>query len=1460
MKKKVLSIVLAVCLLLSLVPMPAMATESTGTAHTHNDKTFTAVSDEAGLTDAAQNGGSVYLAKDIELNAALEIVKSKILNLCLNGHDLKLKKGVRSCPVIKIDSTAMLNLYDCNTTVRYGWWESKFPDYKYSITNEQPSAGDYDTLIGGCITGNEDRGMCGVENSGSFNMYGGNIAGKSCIGSNNAGGVCNREGSSFIMNGGSIVGNFCEGSNSAGGVYNSDGVFSDMYGGNITDNACQGDHGGSGGVYNNRNAQFTMHDGNITGNFCSDGSGGVLNNVTATFIINDGNIADNTTSGNMATGVGGGVYNIGTLEMYGGSITGNSAYEGGGVYNTGTFGMYDGSIAGNTATDNGGGVYNIDIGIGIGTLEMYGGSITDNMAKNNGGGVYNGGTFKMSGRPQVTGNTKSKAGESVAENVYLSGDKTITITDALSASAKIGVTTSSTPAANTPVAIATGKLKSTDAGHILADSGDQASVLQDNKIQLIQATELSEKGGKLKAGNYYLTGDILKLKTNLTIAKDEPVTLNLCGHVLVGNGNAAPVITIESGATLNLVDSGATVRYGRWEDDSYVIDDDAKAGGDKLIGGLITGGNATNGGSGVYNSGTFNMYSGNIAGNTAVETGGGVYNSTNAAFTMYGGSITGNKATGDSRGGGVYNDKDASFSMCGATIADNKAVNGGGVFNLGQIDASNGGAGGSITDNKAVNGGGVFNENELGIAFIIIKNNTAEQDGGGVYNKGGNLNFVMTDGIIKNNTAERDGGGVYNEADNGVFLMTAGIIKNNTAEGDGGGVYNGNTIILNYHPQIRDNVKKTGTESAANNVFLETGAHLALTNSLTDDAAVGVTVRESTNPVIDVAVGGHESQEYKIKTEDMEKLTPDSDAYDIRLIDNENKIELVRKYTITFDLNGRGSIAEKEITDIFGSKITAPDPTPTATGYTFGGWYKEDNFTNPWVFDGNSADTIAADQTLHAKWTANTYKVSFNANGGKGDKMADQSFTYDADKQALSKNTYTRVGYTFDGWSTEKDGDRVYTDELHVNNLTAENNGTVTLYARWKINTYSIAYDLGGGTFKKNESNPAAYTVETEAFTLHNPVKTGYTFIGWTWDGQTEPKMNVTIAKGSTGNESYTARWTANAYKVSFDRNGGKGDKMANQSLTYDADKQALTKNIYTRSNYTFAGWNTQADGKGVSYADKALVNNLTPENNGTVTLYAQWKADTSDVESTVNTGAPQVAEPAVKSGMSQAEKNAMNQATEALKAPGAVQETGLSKKVSVKKNANGDFIIETGAKISPVIDAETVSHLMEVNHLTDASVVAEPSLRVQVTGAKTDSTSGIISLTLDIKPLVNVKLQSGSFSQILATPVMEHVDGKITITLTLPESFTVPAGYKIQVLHTKDDGTQYTYDVERDSNRITFVNPNGFSTFTVQTVPISAKTGDDSHTILWANLAVATACGAAYVVLYQRKKKEQDR
>ena len=317
-----------------------------------------------------------------------------------------------------------------------------------------------------------------------------------------------------------------------------------------------------------------------------------------------------------------------------------------------------------------------------------------------------------------------------------------------------------------------------------------------------------------------------------------------------------------------------------------------------------------------------------------------------------------------------------------------------------------------------------------------------------------------------------------------------------------------------------------------------------------------------------------------------------------------------------------------------------------------------------------------------------------------------------------------------------------------------------------------------------------------------------------------------------------------NHYRISFDAAGG----TAVDPQYVFAHNTAGDLPVTERDQYIFLGW----------YAGDQIFSAETPI-TGPVRLKARWRADTSAVEPTINTVSPQVLQPAAQPGTPQAEKDAMEKASEAIRKAGAVQESGLNKAVSVKKNAGGDFVIEIGAEAPVIIPRETVEQLIEDNGITETSVVAEAFLKIQVTGAETDSTAAITSITFDIKPFVNVNLKGAGFFQTLATKTVENVTEPVAITLTLPEGFTVPEGHKIQVKHVKEDGTVYYYDAQREGNQITFVNPNGFSTFTVQTVPISAKTGDDSHAILWANLAVAAACGAAYVVLYQRRKKEQD-
>ena len=138
---------------------------------------------------------------------------------------------------------------------------------------------------------------------------------------------------------------------------------------------------------------------------------------------------------------------------------------------------------------------------------------------------------------------------------------------------------------------------------------------------------------------------------------------------------------------------------------------------------------------------------------------------------------------------------------------------------------------------------------------------------------------------------------------------------------------------------------------------------------------------------------------------------------------------------------------------------------------------------------------------------------------GTGSAVTDIKFYNDI--LTLRSKLFTRTGYTQTGWATVDGGEKVYAfGGIYTTNAA------LTLYPVWQMDTYAITYDLNGGTA---EGNPDTYTVETDAFTLKNPTRPGYTFTGWSGTGLTgEDNLTVTIQKGSTGNRSYTAHWRYN--------------------------------------------------------------------------------------------------------------------------------------------------------------------------------------------------------------------------------------------------------------------------------------------------------------------------------------------
>lgn len=235
------------------------------------------------------------------------------------------------------------------------------------------------------------------------------------------------------------------------------------------------------------------------------------------------------------------------------------------------------------------------------------------------------------------------------------------------------------------------------------------------------------------------------------------------------------------------------------------------------------------------------------------------------------------------------------------------------------------------------------------------------------------------------------------------------------------------------------------------------------------------------------------------------------------------------------------------------------------------------------------------------------YNIKFNNNGNKFKEGIFSSITNCLYEQTykLPKTATTKKGYALT-WNTRADGKGTsYKAGASVKGLTKTNGATVTLYAVWKKVNYTITYKLNGGTNVK--SNPKNYTVTSKTITLKSPKRKGYTFAGWYKNKKCTSRVKK-IAKGSTGNRTLYAKWTANKYTVKFYGNGSTKGKMKNQSFTYDAKKKALRTNTFKRTGYKFVGWNTKANGKGKTYKNKAAVKNLTYKSKGTVKLYAQWK------------------------------------------------------------------------------------------------------------------------------------------------------------------------------------------------------------------------------------------------------------
>ena len=241
----------------------------------------------------------------------------------------------------------------------------------------------------------------------------------------------------------------------------------------------------------------------------------------------------------------------------------------------------------------------------------------------------------------------------------------------------------------------------------------------------------------------------------------------------------------------------------------------------------------------------------------------------------------------------------------------------------------------------------------------------------------------------------------------------------------------------------------------------------------------------------------------------------------------------------------------------------------TRAGYTQVGWSTVDGGEKVYGFEDVYTKNEAL--TLYPVWNTNKYTITFDTNGGS--EIA--PITQDYGTQIAAPANPTRKGYTFKGW-----------DKEIPETMPAEN---ITVKAQWEINQYTITFDTNGGS----EIAPITQDYGTQIAAPANPTRKGYTFKGWDKEiPETMPAENITVK----------AQWEINQYTITFDTNGGS--EIA--PITQDYGTEITVPDNPTRKGYTFKGW------------DKEIPEAMPAEN---ITVKAQWEINQYTITFDTNGG-----------------------------------------------------------------------------------------------------------------------------------------------------------------------------------------------------------------------------------------------
>lgn len=284
---------------------------------------------------------------------------------------------------------------------------------------------------------------------------------------------------------------------------------------------------------------------------------------------------------------------------------------------------------------------------------------------------------------------------------------------------------------------------------------------------------------------------------------------------------------------------------------------------------------------------------------------------------------------------------------------------------------------------------------------------------------------------------------------------------------------------------------------------------------------------------------------------------------------------------------------------------------------------KAKNSANQFQYKGSASLDVVAGVThpLDVR-LAEAFAVSYFANavGTSGSVPVEPDLFLPNEAVTVRGNTgnLTRPGYSLAAWNTLADGSGTSRTSGQTLPMVV---GGLELHAVWQPVNYTITYVLNGGT--NHVSNPATYTIESPLISLENP--TGpYIFVGWFSDASFTTQV-FGIAAGSTGNRTLYAKWDIPTYNLVFDPNGaGVSGTMADFPMQQGSVSN-IPANTFSRSAYTFQGWNTQADGSGTAYGNGVSITMGATD----ILLYAQWQPVVYTVSYVLNGGTNHGSNPA---------------------------------------------------------------------------------------------------------------------------------------------------------------------------------------------------------------------------------------